>query len=74
MATDRRFADYTYWTCIYPSMPNTKLVKTIQFEAIFDRTFELVSTRGSLELRWRRQDATDHVCDGIAEAVSQQER
>jgi hypothetical protein len=70
MVTDRRFADYRYWKQIYPSMPDTKPWETIQFERILDRAFELVTTKGSFELRRRRQGTGDGVCDVITTGSS----
>lgn len=65
VVTDRRSADYSYWKKIYPSMPDTKPLETIQFEENLNRAFELVTIKGFFELRRRREGISDAICDAI---------
>jgi hypothetical protein len=46
-------------------MPDTKPPETIRFEESLDHAFELVTTKGFFELRRRREDISDTVCDAI---------
>jgi hypothetical protein len=71
MVTDRRFADYNYWRKIYPSMPHTKPSEAIQFEQVRDRAFEVVITKGFFELRRRREDISNGVCNAISASASE---
>ena len=57
--------DWQTWKGTFPSMPDTKPRETLEFEQALDKSSEPVPNTHSLELRHRREDGTESVCDGI---------
>jgi len=74
VVVDRRYLDYNFFKRTYPAMPSAKPLESIRLEEALDRAFERVPTKGVFDLRRRRPDANEDVCDGIAKPDTSQKR
>jgi hypothetical protein len=63
---DRRWTDPEVLKRIFPAIRDATPPEIAKFERAVESGFDVVATLGTFELRRRRADVGDAVCDGIA--------
>jgi hypothetical protein len=63
---DRRWTDPGFLKQVFPALRSPQPPETLAFEQALDRNFDFVARDGTFELRHRRDDVSDAICNDIA--------
>jgi hypothetical protein len=66
LVLDRRWMDPHTLKSAFPNMGDTSPPETVQLQQILASSYLLVAKEGPLELRFRRGELSDAICNGIA--------
>ena len=64
---DRAWTDPQHWKAHFPSITDADPTETASFERSLERGFDLVERIGTFELRHRRPDTSDALCEPVTD-------
>jgi hypothetical protein len=65
LVTGRESVEPELWMKAFPAMEDARPRETVEFEQALDRGFEFVARDGSIELRRRRKDTGEDICNNL---------